>query len=230
MLSSSRQADEAYLEHAVSAISTHLGSIRKVLFIPYAGVTLNWDDYTNKVQTALPQLNIQGIHTFSDPQQAVKDASAIMVGGGNTFHLLNELYNNHLIDSIQSQVAASVPYIGWSAGSNICGASIKTTNDMPVVEPPSFAALNLLACQINPHYTDYQPPGHNGETRDDRLAEFTCLNPKTPVLAIREGSALVYSQERLSLTGPHNGFCFIGDEKICLTPGPLDAAYFSEIN
>ena len=218
MLSSSRMGDEQYLEHAEPMIQAHLGDCRDVLFIPYAGVTLGWDDYVEKVQQALPSLKVTGIHTADDPIAAVESASAIVVGGGNTFNLLYQLYNNDLLDVIRRKVASGTPYIGWSAGSNICGASIRTTNDMPIIEPPSFTALGFVPCQLNPHYTDYQPPNHNGETRDDRLFEFTALNPTTPVLAIREGTALLLSNQRMTLKGKLPGFCFRGAEKHAIEP------------
>lgn len=218
MLSSSRMGSEDYLEHAHPMIMTHLDHCRDILFIPYAGVTLGWDDYVSKVQQALPELRVTGIHTATDPVEAVKSADAIVVGGGNTFNLLHQLYENNLINVIQEAVANGTPYIGWSAGSNICGMSIRTTNDMPIIEPQSFNALGFVPCQLNPHYTDYQPPNHNGETRDDRLFEFTALNPDTPVLAIREGTALLLSQKRLTLKGSLPGFYFSGAEKHAIEP------------
>lgn len=227
MLSSSRMGDEAYLEHAREMIFEHLGDEKDVLFIPFAGVTLEWDDYVEKVRQALPELTITGIHTCDAPADAVSSARAILVGGGNTFNLLNELYKQSLLEPLQRKVSQGLPYIGWSAGSNICGNSIRTTNDMPIVEPPSFAALNFLSCQLNPHYTDYQPPGHNGETRDDRLFEFTRLSPETPVLAIREGTALQYSKGRLTLLGELEGFCFSGNDKTPIAPGQDLTHYLS---
>lgn len=225
MLSSSRQGNEAYLEHAAPMIKTHLGNITSVLFIPYAGVTVSWDDYTQKVQNALPDLNVKGIHEYENPKEAIEQADAILVGGGNTFNLLSMLYVNDLISCIQTRVKQGMPYIGWSAGSNICGLTIRTTNDMPIIQPPSFNALQFVSCQLNPHYTDYQPPNHNGETRDERLAEFTTLNPTTPVLAIREGTALRLSEGKLTLLGELGGFCFLGKSKTALTPGEDLSAY-----
>jgi len=222
MLSSSRQGSEAYLEHARPLILAHLGKIRDLLFIPYAAVTQSYDDYVSAVASALPECKVIGLHTLDDPIKAITNAKsnghAIVVGGGNTFHLLYTLYQQALIVPIKEAVAAGAPYIGWSAGSNICGQSIRTTNDMPIIEPQCFDALNIVPFQLNPHYSDYHPPGHNGETRDQRLAEFTVLNPKTPVVAIREGSALTLSNQRLTLVGEKDGFVFLGTEKRPLTP------------
>ncbi len=214
MLSSSRYADHPYLGYAQDMLKSHFANISELIFIPYAGVTLDYDDYTQKVQEALPWLNVTGLHTTSDPVAAVNHAQAIAVGGGNTFHLLHELYALQLIEPIQTKVKAGMPYAGWSAGSNICGASIRTTNDMPIIEPPSFAALGFLPFQLNPHYSDYHPPGFHGETRDQRLQEFCVVNPSTPVVAIREGSALKLDGKRLTLEGDLDGFIFLGQDKI----------------
>ena len=217
LLSSSRQGDEAYLEHARAHILAHLGERRELLFVPYAAVTQTYDAYVEAVQKALPECSVVGLHRASDPVKAVTQAKenhqAIVTGGGNTFHLLYTLYEQKLIAPLQNAIADGTPYIGWSAGSNICGMSIRTTNDMPIIEPPSFNALNILPFQLNPHYTDYQPPGHNGETRDQRLAEFTVLNPKTPVVATREGTALLLTDNTLTLRGEKGGFVFTGEEK-----------------
>ncbi len=212
LLSSSRENQTGYLEHAVPMINDHLGDIKELLFIPYAGVTISYDEYTHMVQTALAPLgiNVKGIHDFDNPQQAIKDAQAIAVGGGNTFRLLHQLYEHKLIESIRAKVNDGMPYIGWSAGSNVAGLSIRTTNDMPIIEPQSFDALALVGFQINPHYTDYNPPGHNGETRAQRLAEFMVLNPTMPIIAIVEGTALKRKGDSLRLIGPSQGYLFKG--------------------
>lgn len=231
MLSSSRQGNEPYLEHARALIFAHLGDIRDLLFVPYAAVTQTYDAYVEAVSKALPECNVTGLHTFTDPVAAINNAKknnqAIVVGGGNTFHLLSTLYSQALVVPIKHAIADCTPYIGWSAGSNICGQTIRTTNDMPIIEPPSFDALDILPFQLNPHYSDYQPPGHNGETRDQRLAEFTALNPTTPVVAIREGTALKLSEHTLTFedgreskgSEEHDGFIFLGDEKTPVNAG-----------
>lgn len=213
MLSSSREGDSGYLEHAIPFINQHLGDIQELVFIPFAGVTVDWDEYTQLVQYALPHLKVTGIHQYGSAKNALEQAQAIAVGGGNTFNLLNELYQQELLELIKTRVSQGVPYIGWSAGSNICGNSIRTTNDMPIVEPPGFNALNLVPFQLNPHYSDYHPPGFNGETRAQRLAEFMVVNPQMPVLAIREGSALLRQNNKLTLIGDKDGVVFKGGEQ-----------------
>jgi len=226
LLSSSRVGDTEYLQHALAMIKAKLAGVTELLFIPYAGVTLNYDDYTTKVQNALSELDIKvtGIHQHDDPISAINTAQAIAVGGGNTFHLLHQLYQNKLISIIQHKVAKGTPYIGWSAGSNIAGLSIRTTNDMPIIEPESFNALQLVDFQLNPHYTDHNPVGHNGETRAQRLAEFMVLNPTTPIVAIVEGTALDIKQNTLKLasglsgvTSQADGFLFQRNKKSVIT-------------
>jgi len=220
LLSSSRAGNTPYLEHAKNMIEKHLAGIKEILFVPYAGVTLSYDDYTDRVQTALQSLQVKvvGIHKFDDAVTAVNNAQAIVIGGGNTFHLLHKLYENNLISAINEKVDNGTPYIGWSAGSNVAGASICTTNDMPIIEPKSFTALNLVPFQLNPHYTDFNPPGHNGETREQRLAEFMVVNPDMPIVGIVEGSALKLENNKLSLLANEliehpNGFLFKAGNK-----------------
>ncbi|MDN4503282.1 dipeptidase PepE [Alteromonadaceae bacterium BrNp21-10] len=218
LLSSSKEGQGGYLEHALPFIQLHLGSIKNILFIPYAGVSLGWDEYTQRVQQALADFNIQGIHQTTDPITAINQAQAIMVGGGNTFALLNHLYQKDLLNVIKQRVNANIPYIGWSAGSNIAGSSIRTTNDMPIIQPPSFDALKLMPFQINPHYSDVQAPGHHGETRAQRIQEFTCLNPNMPVIALREGSALQRNGNQLTLLGNRDGLVFLDDKQQTIKP------------
>ncbi|WP_371379393.1 dipeptidase PepE [Thalassotalea aquiviva] len=215
LLSSSREGNTEYLSHAKPMINDHLKGITEVLFIPYAGVSISYDEYTERVQSALSdcQITIVGIHQCADPIAAVKEAKAIAVGGGNTFHLLHQLYQHKLVKEIQTRVNDGCPYIGWSAGSNIAGMSIKTTNDMPIIQPKSFDALNLVPIQLNPHYTDFNPPGHNGETREQRLQEFMVLNPTTYVIGIQEGSALKMQNNHLRLIGGKQGFVFKAGDK-----------------
>lgn len=227
MLSSSRAGDSGYLETARELIFQHLNGVQDVLFIPYAGVTIDWNDYTDTVNKALPELNVTGIHQYADPAEAVNQANAILVGGGNTFRLLSELYTHNLIDLISARVETGTPYIGWSAGSNICGNSIRTTNDMPIIQPRSFDALNLVPFQLNPHYSDYQPPGFNGETRAQRISEFCALNPDMPVIGIREGSALLRRGDKLTLVGELDGVVFEGTEQRAIQAGADLSTYLT---
>lgn len=220
LLSSSRAHNSEYLAPGINAINETLGNIRNVLFIPFAGVRVNYDDYLSMVQNALKPLGItvQSIHQFDDPALAVEQAQAVMVGGGNTFALLAKLYQFKLIEAIKHKVANGMPYIGWSAGSNIAGLSIRTTNDMPIIEPPSFQALALLPVQLNPHYTDFVPEGFHGETRDMRLAEFMEVAPNTPIIGLPEGTALRLINGQLSYEGNENGYVFLGGTKTAITP------------
>lgn len=220
LLSSSRANQSEYLAPALSHIAEILGDISEVLFIPYAGVSIGYDSYLQMVQSALGAINlsVNSIHQWQDPKEAVAQAQAIIIGGGNTFHLLHQLYQQQLIELINDKVRAGTPYIGWSAGSNVAGQSIRTTNDMPIIEPPSFAALNLVPFQLNPHYTDFKPVGFHGETRDMRLQEFMLLNPTTPVVGLPEGSALRLNGEQLNYLGTENAYLFLAGDKTPITP------------
>ncbi|UAA40459.1 dipeptidase PepE [Paraneptunicella aestuarii] len=217
LLSSSRAGQSGYLETAREAIYQHTSQCKNIVFIPYAGVTINHDEYTAMVQNALPELSIRGIHTWEKPLSAIREADAIFIGGGNTFNLLYSLYRYDLVDAIKEKVQDGALYVGWSAGSNVAGKTIRTTNDMPIIEPPSFTALNLVPFQINPHFTNYQPPGHNGETRTDRLNEFMILNPDTPVLAIPEGTGLLVEQGKYEIIGEGESYVFQNGEQITVS-------------
>ncbi|WP_285162828.1 dipeptidase PepE [Shewanella goraebulensis] len=228
MLSSSREGNTAYLAHAIDYIKPLTTHAKKWVFIPYAGVSVDYDKYLAMVTEGLSPLNIEvsSIHQYSDPKQAIKDADGILVGGGNTFQLLNELYRYDLIHLINEQVTNGKPYIGWSAGSNITGLSIRTTNDMPIVEPASFTGLKLLPFQLNPHYTNYQAPGHNGETRAQRLLEFTLVDPITPVIGIQEGTALWRRGDTLTLVGDKEAYLFHGKQQEVVIPVGSDLSSY----
>ncbi|KFZ38806.1 peptidase E [Shewanella mangrovi] len=227
LLSSSRAGDTLYLEHALPLIAAMTNHTKKWLFIPYAGVSKPYEQYLETVASALAplQLDISSIHQHGDPKQAIKDADGIIVGGGNTFHLLHELYRYDLVHLIREEVAAGKPYIGWSAGSNIAGQSIRTTNDMPIIEPPSFTALGLIPFQINPHYSNATIAGHNGESRAQRILEFTCVDPLTPVLGIQEGTALKLDGDKLQLIGDLPAFLFSGQEQEIPVPAGSDLSH-----
>ena len=220
LISASKADNTPYLSHALPWLQSHFAD-REVLFIPYAGVGMAHSAYTQRVADALKPAGIQvrGIESCADPRQAIASAQAIAVGGGNTYVLLNTLYQLGLIDAVRRQIAAGTPYAGWSAGSNIAGRSIRTTNDMPIVQPPSFTALDLVPFQLNPHYTDFVPAGFHGETRDQRLQEFMAVDPHTSVLAIREGSALQIRNQQMHLLGSKDGYVFRDGRKLTLQAG-----------
>jgi dipeptidase E len=194
LMSSSRRGTQGYLEHAERQLHTVLQrEARHVLFIPYAAVSFNYPHYEDMVAPVFARLGytLGSIHHHGTGlRQAVLHADAIAVGGGNTFALLARLYQHNLLDAIRERVLAGIPYIGWSAGSNVACPSIRTTNDMPVVAPPSLSALGLLPFQINPHFIRGKPPGYNGESREERLDEFLQINAPEQLLALPEGSAL----------------------------------------
>ncbi|MFT5846044.1 MAG: dipeptidase E [Psychroserpens sp.] len=176
----------------------------QILFIPYArpsGIT--HDEYTKRVRVAFNKIDktVVGIHEFDNPKDAIKNAKGIFTGGGNTFVLVNQLYKNDLIDTIKTEVKKGTPYLGTSAGSNICGLTMNTTNDMPIVYPPSFKTLSFVPFNINPHYLDPDPMSkHMGETRETRIKEFHKFNTQ-PVVGIREGSWLEVKGDAITLRG-----------------------------
>ena len=210
LLSNSRDAEGRYLAHCRDALAEHLAGVREVAFVPYAGVTVTWDAYAARVAEALGPLGVRvrSVHAGDDPAAVVRDAAAVAVGGGNTFHLLAQLYRHALLDPVRARVAAGAPYVGWSAGSVVACPTLQTTNDMPVVEPPAFAELGLVGVQINAHYTDFHPPGFQGETRAERLAEFVAANRGVAVVGLPEGSWLEARGSALTLAGPHEAPVF----------------------
>ena len=208
LISNSTNAGEKYLDWCKDLIKDFCNEsgVKNVLFIPYAGVSMGYDNYETKVKAVFETfgLNLYSIHKQADAKKAVQEAECIAVGGGNTFHLVYELYRNVIMELISQRAKEGVAYMGWSAGSNVAGMSLKTTNDMPIIEPESFDCMKLVPFQINPHYTDFFDPKHGGETRDDRLNEFTKVNPDMWVAAIREATALRLKEGKLSLIGRNN--------------------------
>jgi dipeptidase E len=205
LISNSTNAGEEYLDYPKNEIQKFLGDKEvKALFIPYAAVTFPFDDYESKVKARFNEVghDVVSIHRFSDPVKAVEDAEAIVVGGGNTWQLLKMTIENNLIEPVRRKVLEGTPYIGWSAGSNMACPTLRTTNDMPILEPESFNAFGLIPFQINPHYLDANPEGHAGETREQRIEEFLEVNPGMYVAGLREGTMLKLEDGRLELIGP----------------------------
>jgi dipeptidase E len=193
-----------YLEYILEELAIFFRNASTILFIPYARPSgISHDDYTKKASEAFLKINkkVIGIHTFKNPTEAIKNAEAIFVGGGNTFVLVNQLHRNKLLSIIKEVVENGTPYLGTSAGSNICGLTMHTTNDMPIMQPPSFKTIGLVPFNINPHYLDPDPNStHKGETRETRIKEFHAYNSQ-PVVGLREGSWLEVLGNTITLKG-----------------------------
>jgi dipeptidase E len=206
LLSNSTMKGEDYLGWPQQYLDSFLESVDELLFIPFAGVTMSYDEYTSSVSTALKPTNtkVVGIHTVDDKQTAIRDAQCIAVGGGNTFHLLSAMQDAGIIESISSAVNSGTPYIGWSAGSNVACPTIMTTNDMPIIQPNSFSALNVIDFQINAHYTIKTIDGHGGESRDLRIKELLVVNEDMKVVGLPEGKLLERNEGGWYLKGIDN--------------------------
>ena len=188
LISNSTLYGSGYLDHAEGEIRDFLARAKEVLFVPYA--LYDRDAYAAMARERFEKMGygLQSIHTAADAKRVVNDAEAIFIGGGNTFRLLKALYDSDILQLIQQRVAEGTPYIGSSAGSNVAGPTIKTTKDMPIVQPPSFDALGLVPFQISPHFLDPDPNStHMGETQEERILQFLEEND-TPVAGLREGA------------------------------------------
>ncbi len=207
----------SYLEYLKPELEILFNGCKSILFIPFArpgGIT--HEEYTEKAKQGLSFLKdttIVGLHTFKNYTEAIQSAEAIFTGGGNTFLLTKQLHENNLLTPLREKILRGMPYLGTSAGSNICGKTISTTNDMPIVYPPSFEALGILNFNINPHYLDPDPHStHKGETRETRILEFLNLN-STPVVGLREGSWIRIQGNSCLLKGKLNARLFLPSEK-----------------
>lgn len=222
LISNSTNPGESYLGWPKEDIKNFCEkfNVKKVLFIPYAGVNIrpahvvpgqpfsvkdSYNAYEKKVSSVYAEfgVKIQSIHRVKCPIEAVIKAECIAVGGGNTFHLVHTLHKLGLMDAIRERVVNGMPYMGWSAGSNIACPSLKTTNDMPIIEPERFDCLNVIPFQINPHYTEQNLVGHGGETRRDRILEFLSVNRDIYVVGLRERCILNVENNKMTLIGPH---------------------------
>lgn len=200
LLSNSRNPNGEYLAHALEAFRALLAHRTRAWFVPFAGVTVGWDAYTAMVRAALAPLGVAVTGAHERPQPEADEA--LLVGGGNTFQLLAECRRRGLLPHLRELARSGRPYAGWSAGSNLACPTIRTTNDMPIVDPGGFDALGLVAFQINPHYTNAMPPGHQGETREQRLTEFVTANPDVHVLGLPEGDWIEVDGTDIRLCGP----------------------------
>jgi dipeptidase E len=193
-----------YLDYLLPEIQLFFGHCSEIIFIPYARPSgISHDDYTKKVAQVFGKISIavKGIHEFKNPIEAIEKAQGIFTGGGNTFLLVSQLYENNLVETLKKAVLNGTPYLGTSAGSNICGLTMSTTNDMPIVYPPSFTTLGWVPFNINPHYLDpVEGSTHMGETRETRILEFLQLNAE-PVIGLREGSWLKVKGDSIILKG-----------------------------
>lgn len=220
LISSSRTHGTGFLEHCGEAIGQRLSSASRVLFVPYA--LADRDAYASVAAEAFEKFGVamDPIHHAQDPVAAVHQAEAIFVGGGNSFRLLKALYDYQLLDPIRQRAMNGMPYIGSSAGTNLACPTIRTSNDMPIVEPPSFRALSLIPFQINPHYIDADPESkHQGETREQRLTEYLEEN-EIPVIGLREGSWLTFDGDTAALGGARPAVCFRRGEAVAeIAPG-----------
>ena len=194
----------AYLEYLLPVLKDFFAGCSSLLFIPYARPGgISHDDYTKKVANAFAAISItvKGINEFDNPVEAIQTAKAIFTGGGNTFLLVSQLYRNNVMEALTTAVKSGTPYLGTSAGSNICGLTMQTTNDMPIIYPPSFKTLGFINFNLNPHYLDPAPDStHMGETRETRIKEFHQFNTQ-PVLGLREGSWLEVKGKEVILKG-----------------------------
>lgn len=212
LISNSTNPGESYLGWPRPFIAGFLKKydISKVLFIPYAGVNLSaqglkksYDIYEERVSAVFAEFSckVDSIHHHHEPVSAVAEAECIVVGGGNTFHLVAQMHHHKLMEPIRKRILQGMPFMGWSAGANVACPTLRTTNDMPIIQPASFDCLNLVPFQINPHYLDAHPAGHGGETRQQRIEEFLAINRNVKVVGLRESSLIEVEGLEMKLLG-----------------------------
>ena len=211
LISNSTMPGEPYLDYPKHEIQKFLGEKPiHALFIPYAAVTFSFDDYESKVQERFTEIGhrLTSIHHYNDPVEAIRNAEVIVVGGGNTWQLVRMMHDNGIMQAIGQKVTGGTPYIGWSAGANVACPTLQTTNDMPITDPRGFDCMGLVPFQINPHYLDANPPGHGGETREQRIEEYLEINPGVTVVGLREGTMLKFENNSLMLIGSRTARIF----------------------
>ncbi|XP_059613702.1 probable alpha-aspartyl dipeptidase [Phlebotomus argentipes] len=232
LISSSKVHGFEYLQHSKQALTDFFKkhNVSKILFVPFA--LFNYDKYTKKVGDVLTSwgYEVEGIHRQEDPVDAVRKAEAIYVGGGNTFLLLKTLCEKNLIEAIRERIfSGNAVYVGSSAGTNVATINIKTTNDMPIIYPPTFDALALVPFNINPHYLDpVTGSTHHGETRQQRIEEFHHLNT-TPVLGLREGTSLLVEDDKVTLLGDFNARLFMKSKAPVEVPPNSDLSFLLRV-
>jgi dipeptidase E len=206
----------SYLEYLLPTLKDLFVDVKTILFIPYARPGgISFDAYTRIAKKAFSKINIdvKGIHEYKDAKDAVKNAKGIFTGGGNTFELVNQIYKNDILSTLKNGIESGTPYLGTSAGSNICGVTMMNTNDMPIVYPPSFNTLDIIPYNINAHYLDpIEDSKHMGETRETRIKEYHIFNG-TPVLGLREGSWLNLKNNKIILQGKYTARLFRQNQK-----------------
>jgi dipeptidase E len=217
----------SYLDYLLSVLKEHFASCKSILFIPYARPGgISHEEYTQKVQIVFKTigLEVKGLHEFSNPIEAIQQAEGIFTGGGNTFLLVSQLYENKVMDVLKQTLETGTPYLGTSAGSNICGLTMQTTNDMPIIYPPSFETLGVIPFNLNPHYLDPDVNSkHMGETRETRIKEFHQFNTAA-VLGLREGSWLEVKGNSIVLRGTLTARLFRQNQE------PVELESVSELN
>ena len=223
LVSSSKCHPHGYLDHCAEHAASLFAGVDEIIFVPYARPGgMSHDDYTTTARERFAKMNIavRGLHEFEDRATAVEQAKGVFIGGGNTFVLLHQLYQDSVVERIRNRMADGMPYMGTSAGSNVAGLSIGTSNDMPILHPPSYEAFAAVPFNINPHYPREAPdPTHMGETRDDRINEFHFFNEQ-PVVSIREDSMLRVEGNKMTLFGELEGYLFRpGQERETLCGG-----------
>jgi len=212
LISNSTMAGEQYLAWPMKFIENFLNrhQVKKMTFVPFAGIGLSlesidasYDAYQNRVSEVFKKSGIivESVHQTKDPIKMIQDAESIVVGGGNTFHLVAQMHHTKIMQAIKKKVGTGTPFMGWSAGANVACPTLMTTNDMPIIQPESFNCLGLVPFQINPHYLDANPAGHGGETRQQRIEEFLIVNRQVKVLGLREASLLEIEGKSMKLLG-----------------------------